>query len=189
MRLKVLLPLLAMFSLIGCSQTVVSTGYYDIKGNTAKSLDRDIKRKGPLKGHALASAAIQFDPVSIVEKEDVQGCSISNARIKVIAKITLPRWKDRTGADSDLKRSFDGLARYAKAHEKVHVEIAKLYARNMEKALRAIKPQSSCKQLQKVADRVIKAELAKHRKAQNKFDADEQKRLMRLVKRSGRKSA
>lgn len=181
MRLKVLLPFLGMIVLAGCSQAVVSTGFYDIQGNTAQSLDRDIKRKGPLKGHALASAAIQFEPVSIVEKEDAQGCSISRARIKVIAKITLPRWKDRSGADADLKRAFNGLSRYAKAHEKVHVKIANFHARSMEKSLTAIKPQSSCEKLQKVADRVIKSELAKHRKAQNKFDSDEQRRLSRLI--------
>lgn len=183
MRLKVLLPIMGLLVLAGCSQTAVSTGYYDIQGNTAKSLDRDIKRKGPLKGHALASAAIQFEPVSIVEKEDAKGCSISRARIKVIAKITLPRWKDRSGADAELKRAFNGLARYAKAHEKVHVDIANSYARSMEKSLQAIKPQKTCKQLQRVADRVIKAELVQHRKAQNKFDADEQRRLNRLIKR------
>lgn len=181
MRLKFLSVIVAT-ALVGCSQTSVTTGFYDIQGSTAKTLDKEIRKKGPLKGHALASAAIQFNPTSIIERETSAGCDIKSAKIKVIANITLPRWRNRAGADPKLKRAFDGLARYAKAHEKVHVKIANAYARSMEKALVAIKPQKSCRALEKRADRVIKAELAKHHKAQLAFDAAEQKFLRRIAK-------
>ena len=133
MRLKYV-SLLTALVLVGCSQTTVTTGYYDIKGTTAKTLDREIRTKGPLKGHALASAAIKFEPTSIIERETSAGCDISSAKIKVIANITLPRWRNRSGADAKLKRGFDALARYAKAHEKMHVKIANAHARMLEKA-------------------------------------------------------
>lgn len=183
MRLK-LLSLISAAILVGCSQTSVTTGFYDIQGTTASKLDREIRKKGPLKGHALASAAIKFQPTSIQERETSAGCDIRSAKIKVIANITLPRWRNRAGANAKLKRAFDGLARYAKAHEKMHVKIANSYARRMEKALVAIKPQKTCNALQKRADRVIKAELKKHHKAQLAFDAAEQVFLRRIAKKA-----
>ena len=183
MRLKTL-SCIAALALIGCTQTSVTTGYYDIQGVSAKTLDRQIRQKGPMKGHALASAEIKFEPLSILERQSEKGCDIKSAKIKVIANITLPRWRNRAGADPKLKRAFDNLARYAKMHEDIHVKIANAYARSMEKALIAIKPQKSCNLLEMKANRVIKTELDKHHKAQLAFDAAEQRFLRRLTKQA-----
>ena len=40
------------------TQSRVTTTYYTIRGVSGEDLDREIAAKGPLKGHALASAAI-----------------------------------------------------------------------------------------------------------------------------------
>jgi predicted secreted Zn-dependent protease len=165
----------------GCTTpSQVTTGYYDVKGKTAKALDRDLRRKGPLNGHALAAAAIKFTPVEATTRLDATGCRAGTFRLRVDAEITLPRWKERAGADQQLSSGFDNLARYAKAHEQFHVRIAELAAREMETRVRAIPAQKTCAAFEKKAIATIAEVRRSHDRAQKEFDAAEQKRLAAL---------
>lgn len=170
----------------GCTSTQpsVTTAYYDLKGTTALHLDREIRRNGPANGHAIAAAEIRFVPVSLKKVETAEGCRVSDARIKVVANVILPRWRNRAGSTRDLKRAFDSMARYAKLHEAVHVQIANAAAREMEAQLLAIAPQKTCDLLEKRADAAILRVRKRHDKAQRDFDAAEQSRLARLLARS-----
>lgn len=171
---------LAATLLAACTTSQVTTGYYDLEGSTGEQLDRQIRLKGPAKGHALASAAIRFKPLDISFREDAAGCAVSRARIQVIANITLPRWQNRLGSEEGLRRAFNNLQNYARAHEKTHVRIAELAAREMESALKALPASSTCKRLDKKVERTVKAKLRKHDKAQKAFDAAEARRLAEI---------
>ena len=168
----------AMTGLAGCTtQANVSTGYYDVKGNSARALDRGLRRNGPMNGHALASAELRFRPDVRFAANPSGQCRVASARIRVDAHITLPRWQERAGAPADLRKAFDGMAAYARKHEQVHVEIAEAAAHAMERRLMALPPQKSCAALERKGAAVI-SEISKlHNKLQLKFDADEQKRL------------
>ncbi|MEM1364903.1 MAG: DUF922 domain-containing protein [Pseudomonadota bacterium] len=167
----------AALLLTACTTSQVTTGYYDLEGSTGAQLDRQIRLKGPAKGHALASAAIRFKPVDISFRERADGCRVSNAAIQVIANITLPRWTQRAGSEPGLRAAFNNLQRYARWHEKTHVRIAEAAARDMERTLRGLSPSKTCKTLDKRVERTVKAILRKHDKAQKAFDAAEAKRL------------
>jgi len=168
--------------LAGCTTSQVTTSYYNVSGQTASELDRDIKRKAPMKGHALAVAAISFVPVNIRQKTGPEGCRFVTASFRVEADITLPRWQDRgQSRDRDLKRSWQNLSRYARAHETMHVKIAELFANKLGREIRAIDPHSTCKALDREAERVVARISREHDAAQNAFDAEEQRRLSALL--------
>ena len=171
----------------GCTSTqpAVSTAYYDVQGTTALHLDRSIRHLGPNDGHAIAAAEIRFVPVSLRKAEDKRGCRVAEARIKVVANVTLPRWRNRSGSTEELKQAFDSMARYAKLHEAVHVEIADGAAREMEAELLSLPPQKTCALLEKRADAVIRQVRTRHDRAQKAFDAAEQKRLKKLFEQAG----
>lgn len=170
----------------GCTTSKVSTSYYTISGETAPQLDREIRRKGPMKGHALAVAAISFVPVSVTQEESKAGCRFKSARFRVEADITLPRWQQRTqSSDRDLKRAWDGLSRYARAHENQHVIIAEQFAGKMSEDLLAIPAQKSCKSLDRQAKKIVDRIGKQHNEAQNFFDAEEARRLKRLMAEAG----
>jgi predicted secreted Zn-dependent protease len=181
-RLLILAPLL----LSACTTSTVTTGYYDIKGNTEKSLDRSIRLNSPQNGHAFAATELRLVPVDVRPSVDSRGCRVGTAEIKVVAKIILPRWKDRTGAASDLKRGFDIYAAYAKEHEKAHVRIGELAAKALEDELRAIPPQENCDVTLRKSKSVIRSVLARHNRAQLAFDASEKRRIAKLLREAQR---
>lgn len=169
----------------GCATTSssVSTKYYSIRGANSDQLDAELRDKGPLRGHALASAAIKFEPVAVFQKTTSDGCSFESAKFRVKANITLPRWENRSQSkDTDLKRAWDFLEKYAKVHEHTHVAIAEKYASKLETTLMALPAEKTCEQLDRKAATAAKKISRDHDRAQLKFDADEQKRLAQLFK-------
>lgn len=190
-RLRSLLVGFSVIALAGCVNTssAVTTEYYSVRGSTGAQIDRELRRKGPLKGHALASAAIQFEPVSVFQEESEGKCRFKSAKFRVKANITLPRWIDRSkSGDRDLRRAWDGLSRYAKAHEQTHVRIAETFAQQLGKAIMALPPQKTCARLDRQAKKVVNRLSKAHDRAQAKFDADEQRRLARLFAEAERES-
>ncbi|MEM9999298.1 MAG: DUF922 domain-containing protein [Pseudomonadota bacterium] len=176
---------LAVFAmaLTGCTSTSpqVTTNYYFVSGTTSAELDQDLRRQGPLSGHAIAVAAIRFNPVSVIQEDKADGCIFKTAKFRVEANITLPRWKERNqSTDRDLRRAWDGLARYAKLHEDTHVLIAERFAKLLGEELEDIPPQADCERLDRVAKAVVTRTRSAHNRAQNAFDAAEQRRLARL---------
>lgn len=160
------------------TDTRVSKTYYVISGATGADLDREISSKGPLKGHALASAAIRFVPVVLEHEENEARCRFTEARFRVEADITLPRWRQSLASgDRDLKEAWKHLSAYAHAHEEMHVRIAETYAVKMGEALLAIPPKKTCKGLETAAETVVERVQKEHDRAQNRFDRAEQKRL------------
>ena len=174
--------------LTGCVSTSpqVTTNYYLVSGQTSEELDNEIRRRGPMEGHAIAVAAIRFNPVAVIQEETADGCIFKTAKFQVEAEITLPRWKDRNQSeDRELRRAWDGLSRYAKIHEDTHVKIAERFGKLLGEELKVIPPQRDCRRLDRIAKKIVEVTLAAHNKAQNAFDAAEQKRLARLFSETG----
>lgn len=170
--------------------STVSTEFYDVRGGTSEQIDVELRRNGPMNGHALASAAIKFEPVSIFPQMSDNGCTFRTAKFRVDANITLPRWINRSASkDRDLRRAWDGLARYAKLHEKTHVKIAENYAKLLGKALLEMPAADSCEKLDRQSVKVVTRILKDHDKAQKAFDDAEQKRLAVLFEEAERQSS
>lgn len=183
-----LTSLIAVLALGGCAAgPAVTTGFYDIKASTASQIDREIRLKGPADGHAIAATEIRFVPEVLTKAVDARGCRVGQARIRVSAKIILPRWQDRRSSEPGLNKAFDNLAAYAKIHEQVHVDIANLAARLMEDQMRAIAPQRTCESLENRVERVIRDVRSRHDKAQRAFDLAEKKRLNTLFREAERR--
>lgn len=173
------LALLAAVS--ACSSTSVSTGYYDVSGATGKALDRSIASNGPMKGDAFAATQLTIIPVSIIPVETAEGCRVRTAKFKLNAKITMPRWADRSGASADLREGFDMFADYAKLHEGIHVKIGEAAVQEMENEVLKIPPQKNCDRLEAKVKSVLLRVQAHHHRTQLAFDAAEDKRIKALL--------
>lgn len=171
--------------LSGCATTPkadVSIGYYQVSGNSAKTIERQLSLRGPHipgKGRALAAAKISMQQrVQVAETSN--WCRVANAEITIRAEVTLPKWKQRASASNDLGRKWDNFAAYAEAHERVHVRIAEKYAGELERKLEAIPTQSDCKAVSKIVAIISKDVVGEMNRAQDKFDADEERRIKLL---------
>lgn len=189
-RTKIWTALAALLLTAACMSTAskVTTSYYDVRGNTADELDRQIRSNGPMQGHAIAVAAVNFEPVQVLQEVGSDGCRFKTARFRVNAAITLPRWTDRLQSpDRDLRRAWKGLADYARAHEQTHVRIAEEFAKLLGDQLMAMPAERDCQRLDARAERVVERVARAHERAQRAFDAEEQQRLARLFAEAERR--
>lgn len=173
----------AALAITACTSTQsrVTTTYYTIRGVSGEDLDREIAAKGPLKGHALASAAIKFVPVAISYDQSDGKCAFREAKFRIEAEMTLPRWQEhRQSNDPDLRIAWRNLSDYALQHEKHHIAIAEKYAAKIGKELKALPAKATCDALDKSAQRVLQKNKRDHNRDQLAFDAAEQKRLSAL---------
>lgn len=181
---SIIIALATTVLLAGCvsTSTQVTTDYYLVRGSTAAEIDRDIRDKGPMRGHALAVAAISFEPVSVLQEVSEEQCRFKTAKFRVVANVTLPRWADRNASDDRALRSaWSNLSRYAKVHEDTHVRIAETFARELGNEIEALEPRKTCERLDRDAKRVVQRIEREHNRAQLAFDAAEQRRLRALL--------
>ncbi|WP_349365188.1 MAG: DUF922 domain-containing protein [Roseitalea porphyridii] len=184
---RTLTALMLAVVLAACTSTAstVTTEYYLVSGDTSEALDADLRRKGPMRGHALAVAAIRFEPVSVQQEVTGAGCRFTEAKFRVKANITLPRWKERaTSRDRELRNAWDALSSYARAHEDQHVRIAERYAGALGEAIEALPARPTCEALDASAKRVVDRIGREHDEAQLAFDRAEQRRLERLLRQA-----
>ena len=158
----------------------VSVDYYNVRGTTARQIDREIRRFGPNEGHALAVARIRMIPDVTYDAQANGTCRYKRARVGVNAAVTLPKFIDRSKTEPGLRQAIDNLDEYARFHEAVHVAIAEAFADRISRELKALPAQASCDQLDKTAAALSRKILDEHDQTQKKFDRDEQRRLARL---------
>lgn len=172
--------------LSGCAtapKAEVNIGYYQVSGTTEQKIERQLSLRGPHipgKGRALAAARISMEQ-RVQVAETATWCRVADAQIRIRADVTLPQWKQRASAPPELGRKWDNFAEYAEAHERVHVRIAEQYAAELERKLEAIPTQSDCKTVSKIVSIISKDVVSEMNKAQDKFDADEERRIRQLV--------
>ena len=113
-------------------------------------------------------------------------CRIDSAVVTVKAKVILPLWRQRRHADAEVRLFWDTLFADIKRHEDRHVEIAKNHARELEDALKATWSFADCEQAAAKAKEMTVRMLARHEKAQVRFDRVErinfESRILRLLK-------
>lgn len=166
-------------------RTLVSVAYYTVNGETFSEVDKQIKIHGPEVtgvGKALASTDLQMLPSIKYELAD-GGCKVSNARINVKARVTLPRHANVNTLKAELAKAWNSLEEYARVHEAVHLAIADRYAIAMEKAINSLPPAQDCVSMREDVQVVFSDLFEKHHADQLQFDADEKERIRGLVQK------
>ncbi len=110
------------------------------------------------------------------------GCRVSNARINVKARVTLPRHSKVKTLKTELAQAWNSLEEYARVHEAVHLAIADRYAVNMENAISKLPSKTDCLEMRQAVQVVFSDLFEKHHKEQLQFDTDEKTRIRGLVK-------
>ena len=165
-----------------------SVSYFSVGGRTAAELDKALSTAGPLMKSTGArhpgATRIKFGGTVTYVSRSGQ-CAVGSARVTLNTRIILPRWKYRKQAGRDLALVWDTLASDIKRHEERHAEIARIHARQMEKALLDLRPEGDCDRMQARVAEVSAAEVASHDKDQARFDRTEAanfgRRMIRLL--------
>lgn len=173
------------------SATVLSKSfsYFKIGGQTADDLDRELSRHGPVTKSTGArhpgATEIKFGgELTYVEKGNL--CGIGSVKVTLHTKILLPQWTNRRRTTANLALIWDTLYADIKRHEERHAEIARGYARSLDKKLQALRPQKTCEAMQALVTSTTQEVMDEHDKDQMRFDMVESKnfdaRMTRLLK-------
>jgi predicted secreted Zn-dependent protease len=189
-RCLLAVSLLAL-SLPGASAETVSKSYsyFSVRGTTLEQLDDELQRRGPrvkTTGQRHPGATQMQFRTRLGYAEKNGRCRVTEAKVTVEAKVILPRWRQRARADHDTRLVWDALSSDIKRHENHHVEIARDYARRIERKLLRLGRHRDCNAAAAKAKATVDQLLAKHDRAQTKFDQVEsknfEKRLLRLMR-------
>jgi len=189
-RLPVVLSMLialAAFPAHGASVSK-SYSYFSIGGSDLGEIEAELGRRGPQVGGAgkrhPGATRMKFN-TRLGYREQNGRCRIVEARVSVDARVILPRWKRSRKADEGTRLIWDTLASDIKRHEESHVIIAKNHARELEEALKALRPRRDCAEMERAANQTSAQILAKHDRAQQQFDRVEgmnfENRLLMLL--------
>ncbi len=155
----------------GCTTGSLSTVYYDVPGTELKQAFKQVSLHGPNNGKAIGQAAISMElDAEVIETS--KECRLRRARIDLDMKVTLPRFTDANKSNAKTRAAFRYVERHVKEHEQVHVEIARRHVRMMERELRKIPPQPTCKKLRREVDKVLEKGGRAHDREQRAFDAE-----------------
>jgi predicted secreted Zn-dependent protease len=182
--------LIGLTALPAVAESLTKTySYFSIGGTTLDELEDQLNRRGPQvkstgRRHPGATQ-MQFN-TRLGYSEKNGSCRIAEATVTVKAKVILPRWRQRGKAEQDVRLIWDTLSSDIKRHEEQHVTIAQNHARELERKLLRLGRQKSCAVAGEKAEAIADKLLAKHDKAQEKFDRDEsanfEKRLLKLLR-------
>jgi len=189
--MKIMLPFvcaLAFAAPANAASIAKTYSYFTIGGTTLEEIESELTSRGPQvksTGRRHPGATQMEFTTRLGFKEKKGGCSVVRADVTVAAKVILPRWKKRSGADEDVKFVWDTLSADIKRHEESHVLIAKNHARELEQSLKALTREKDCESAQAKAKAITNELLARHDAAQDRFDRIEginfESRLLRLL--------
>ena len=163
--------------------------YFTVGGTTLEQLEIELDTRGPQvksTGRRHPGATQMEFSTRVTYDDKGSYCRIAKATVTVKARMILPRWRQRSKAAADVRVIWDTLAADIKRHEESHVVIARTHAREMEMELEKLRRQKTCSRLAEDAKAVNARILAKHDKAQERFDRVEginfERRMLRLLR-------
>lgn len=165
-----------------------SYSYFRIGGHTAEELDKELERNGPVtktSGNRHPGATeIKFGG-EVTYMERGGRCSVGGAKVTLRTHIILPRWSNGGKAEKDLRFIWGTLSSDIKRHEERHAEIARNYARMLERELLDLPPRKTCDDVEAMVTETTQRVLAEHDQQQARFDRVEAKnfdaRMTRLL--------
>lgn len=172
------------------AETIVrkSISYFQIGGTTAEELDRELERRGPMTrasgSRHPGATQIKFGG-ELGYVESAGRCRVGSVDVTLDTRLVLPRWKNRKRAKGDIALIWDALSSDIKRHEERHAEIARDYARRLEKTLKSLRPQRDCEAMQAKVTEATDKVVGAHDAAQMRFDRVEavnfEKRMIRIL--------
>lgn len=163
-----------------------SYSYYPVGGRTGAELERELWRSGPelAETGSRHPGATRIKISRTISFEETPGrCRVHDVTVKLETNLTLPRWTDHAKADRKAKLVWSTFSSDIKRHEERHAEIARQWARKLEKTLKALRPMPDCQRMQSEVEAVSRSILAKHSADHDRFDRMEAASFERRIKR------
>ncbi len=121
------------------------TKFYSISGKTGKQIFGSITRRGPRRGHAIATTKTSVQVRNLRTKIRGRRCVVRSADVIVKLTYTLPRWRASRRASKRVQKGWKAFSARVKRHEDVHGQISKKYAKRLYREILRMKGRVSRK--------------------------------------------
>ncbi|SNB46778.1 DUF922 domain-containing Zn-dependent protease [Geobacter sp. DSM 9736] len=147
--------------------------FYDITGSSAKELRRQMTLNGiPWDDgqtyDALATWEIKYRYNTAT---DNGACYVTSAKTDVGVVYRFPRWKDASGADSQLTSRWNTYMEHLRTHEFGHKDLAVATAQEISEGLSSLGSFRNCSDLEKAVKSMAQAKLVRLKETQREYDA------------------
>ncbi|MCB8837470.1 DUF922 domain-containing protein [Aurantimonas sp. VKM B-3413] len=186
-----MLPLIAAAALIpslaGAASIKEKTTYFAVHGATLAELDRDLGRSGPYISQTglrhPGATEVAFGG-KVTYKRVAEGCAVDRVDLSLRLDVTLPKWTPPRAASPQTRLVWQTLERDIHRHEKRHAAIAKNWLKRMESAVRNLRTERDCRDMQSMVNTVTTRYLAGHQHAQIEFDTIEGREVNMRLRRA-----
>lgn len=161
------------------------TNFYSIRGSGAAEFAESMSRNGPFsfqhrsRAWATASRDMSYQLTHLRSKKR---CRVKRARVRMTITYTMPKLKNLKNVSGSERRKWKRMYRLLDQHERVHGAYYRQLASKTQRALRRLKPQKTCKQLERQAKKLVESLSEQDRKRNQKFDARDGKNYRRMVR-------
>ncbi|MCQ0986233.1 DUF922 domain-containing Zn-dependent protease [Jiella marina] len=181
----------------GAASITEKTTYFAVKGSTLAELDQDLNRRGPFLSETgvrhPGATEVTFDG-KVSYKRTSEGCEVDQTNLSLNLEITLPKWTPPKRVSPQTRLIWQTLEADIVRHENRHAAIAKNWLKRTESALRNLRPERTCREMEAMVNTVTARYLAGHERAQVEFDTIEarevnfrlRRALYRAVQEQGR---
>ena len=145
--------------------------YYDVTGNTARQLRRELNAKGPMSYRGRVDGLAQWSVTwKYHSAPTADGCEFTEFRAKVEGTITLPRWTPSGKFSPELMNRWQNFLTALRIHEHGHYSHGEQAAREIQTLGRRFRVTGNCSSIaQQFNDQAMKIS-DKYRAADKEYD-------------------
>ncbi len=150
-----------------------SVSHYDIKGKTARQLQRAMDRRGPVDrndGSRQWAQVNWYVNWKYRYRSDAKGCRITSVDTTVSVKYRMPRWRNIAAGSTNLQRSWRRTMAALRKHEDRHARHGISAARDIDAAIARMKPRRSCDELARAANALGKRIVRRYNRRDVDYD-------------------
>ncbi len=165
-------------------QVDVSYQYYDIQGNKAPALLREMHHKGfrGAKGKTFDAHTDWTVKWDYKYREEGLHCKVDPLNVKVSIVYILPRWNDRRGASANLSQKWETFYAALQLHEKGHADHGIQAGEEVEALLIHLGKETACKDFNRKATEQGKAVIQQYAQKDEDYDTATQHGILQGAK-------
>jgi predicted secreted Zn-dependent protease len=148
--------------------------YYDIVGDSAQELRQQIDAKGPVGGSGKrVDGHTDWHVAWRYRYAPAEGiCKVTELRITLTGRITLPRWAARDDTSRALVKKWQSYSAALRLHEDGHYSHGEKAAEEIKFLGQSFRTSDGCSKMERLFDAQAASILEKYRAADVVYDAD-----------------
>ena len=144
---------------------------YDVSGDTAQELRRDLNRRGPLSHGKRYDARTDWHVKWRFDFERGQdGCRVVRPRVDLDVVIILPRWRQAAGAERQLVERWEAYLEALGAHEDGHRDVGQSAADEIRETLEELRAARDCSKAEQRANGLGHEIIERHNRRDERYD-------------------